>query len=67
MEIEQDERKRNARWVLLCGGVTELLIDKEENLSREVNDVRKEIMWFSIENYYNKRKKENSKTLRGNH
>lgn len=50
-EIEQDERKRNARWVLLCGEVTELLIDKEENLSREVNDVRKEIMWFSIENY----------------
>lgn len=51
MEIEQDERKRNARQVILCGGVTELLIDKAENLSRELNDVKKEIMWFSIENY----------------
>ena len=51
MEIEQDERKRNARWFILRGGVTELLIDKAENLSRELNDVRKEIMWFSIENY----------------
>lgn len=44
METEQDERKRNARWVILCGGVTELLIDKEEILSRELNDVRKEII-----------------------
>lgn len=51
MEIEQDERERNARWVILCGGVTELLIDKEENLSRELNDVRKEIIQLSIENY----------------